>query len=68
MSEALSSYIIKQDIRIHIYIAYSRPNGWTDMADFFLWTRMGVIGLKNRKYFFKIFYSLATLDPPASII
>ena len=25
-------YIIKQDIRIYIYIyvAYSRPNGWTD--------------------------------------
>ena len=26
-------YIIKQDIRIYIYVAYSRPNGWTDWAE-----------------------------------
>ena len=30
-------HAIKQDI--HIYIAYSRPNGWTDWPDFFVDTR-----------------------------
>ena len=35
-------YIIKQDIRI--YVAYSRPNGWTDWAEIFCkhsWMAMG---------------------------
>ena len=40
--------MIKQDIRIYIYIyaAYSRPNGWTDWAEFFCghsWVAGGVI-------------------------
>ena len=30
-------YIIKQDIRIYKYVAYKRPNGWTDWAEFFSW-------------------------------
>ena len=29
-------YIIKQVV--HIYVAYCRPNGWTDWAGIFLWT------------------------------
>ena len=35
-------YIIKQDIRL--YVPYSRPNGWTDWAEFFcghLWVAGG---------------------------
>jgi len=28
-------YIIKQAIRIYIYVAYSRPNGWTGWAEIF---------------------------------
>jgi len=31
-------FIIKQDIRIYIYyiyVAYSRPNDWSDWAEFF---------------------------------
>ena len=30
-------YIIKQDIRIYKYVAYKRPNGWTDWTEFFSW-------------------------------
>ena len=37
--ESLKIYIIKQDIRI--YVPYSRPNGWTDWAEIFLWTLRG---------------------------
>ena len=43
-------YIIKQDICIYINVAYSRSNGWTDWAEFFVDTHGwlgGVIGLKN---------------------
>ena len=29
-------YIIEQDIRIDIYVAHSRPNGWTDLAEIFV--------------------------------
>ena len=28
-------YIIKQDIRIYKYVAYSRQNGWTEWAETF---------------------------------
>ena len=38
---------MKQDIRINV--AYSRPNGWTDWADFFLWTLMGGRGMLKAK-------------------
>ena len=34
-----SIYIIKQDI--HINVAYSRPNGWTEWAEFFVDTVTG---------------------------
>ena len=36
-------FMIKQDI--HIYVAYSRPDGWTDWAEIFLWTLMGDRGV-----------------------
>ena len=26
---------------VNIYVVYSRPNGWTDWAEIFLWTVMG---------------------------
>ena len=44
-SNHLFIYIIKQDI--HIYVAYSRPNGWTDLAGIFCghsWVAGGLIG------------------------
>ena len=28
-------YIIKQDIRIYIHVAYNRSNGWTEWAEIF---------------------------------
>ena len=34
-------YILKQDI-ICIYVAYSRPNGWAEWAEIFLWKLTGV--------------------------
>ena len=37
-------YIIKQDIRI--YVAYSRPNGWTDWAELLLNTHGWPGGVK----------------------
>ena len=40
-------YIIIQDIRVYIYVAFSRPNGWTDWVDFFCgysWVAEDVIG------------------------
>ena len=56
ISVKLLIYIIKQDS--HVYVPSSRPNGWTDWADFFLWTLRGGRGVKkNRKYFFQIFFS-----------
>ena len=52
-------YIIKQDI-MNIYVAYSRPNGWTERAEFFLGTLMGGWGMfqakTNRTFFFKLFF------------
>ena len=54
-------YIIKQDIRIHIYVVYSRPNGWTDWAEIFV--AGGCYRLKKMKKF-----SRATLDHSASFI
>ena len=39
-------YILKQDI-MHIYVAYSRPNSWTEWADIFCghsWVAGGVFG------------------------
>ena len=46
-------YIIKQDIHINIYVAYSRPNGWTDWAEFFCgqsWVAGGCYRLKNSTF------------------
>ena len=40
-------YMTKQDIRIRIYVVYSRPNGWTEWAETFCvhsWWSRGVIG------------------------
>ena len=60
----LKIYIMKQDI--HIYAAYSRPNGWTEWADIFCrhsWVAGGCFGLKiigffqNFNLFFNFFYS-----------
>ena len=47
-------YIVKQDIRICIYIYMLPIAGQTagPIGLIFLWTLMGVKGLKNRKYFF----------------
>ena len=48
---------IKQDI--HIYVAYSRPNGWTDWANFFCghsWLKKIEI-LFSKKILFQIFFS-----------
>ena len=46
--ETIDYHILnKQDIRIYIYVAYSRPNGWTDWADIFWghsWVAGGVLG------------------------
>ena len=59
-----NSQYMKQDI--HIYVAYSRPNGLT-----FLWTLMGGRGVlqANTNFFFlpPFFYPRATKGPPASI-
>ena len=38
-------YIIKQDIHTYKYVPYSRPNGWTKWAEFFLWTLRGFRGV-----------------------
>ena len=47
-------YKIKHDIRIYYkYVAYIRPNGWSDWAEIFFWPG-GVIGKKN-SYFFLFF-------------
>ena len=40
--QVINIYIIKQDIRIYIHVAYNRPNGWTDWAEVF-WGHSGVI-------------------------
>ena len=56
--------IIKQDILIYIYVVYSRPNGWTDWADFFCghsWVagecyRLKKLEFFDPKYFFQKFY------------
>ena len=64
-------YIIKQDS--HIYVPYSRPNGWTDWAEI-LCGHSGVAGgcyrLKNRnffflfeKFFFQIFFFTGNAGP-----
>ena len=50
--QILTIFIIKQDI--HIYVAYSQQNGWTDWAEFFLWTLMdcrGVLKLIKSNFF-----------------
>ena len=39
-------YIKKQDIHINIYVAYSRPNGWTNWTEFFC----GHSGVARRCY------------------
>ena len=44
-------YIIKQNIHIYIYIAYSRPNGWTDGWNF-LW-KLGLKKWFSFQHFFK---------------
>ena len=51
-------YIIKQDI--HIYVPYSRPNGWTEWAEIFCgqsWVAGGCYRLKKLEFFsFKTFF------------
>ena len=72
------TYIIKQDS--HIYVPYSRPNGWTDRAEIFcghLGAVWGGYRLKKSKFFFlenffvknflfKFFFPRATPGPSAS--
>ena len=55
-------YKIKQEI--HVCVAYSRPNSWTEWTEIFCghsWVAGGVIGKKIgcfslKVYFFKIFF------------
>ena len=59
--------MIKQDIRI--YVAYRRPNGWTDWAGFFLLTLMGGGGHRLKQFeFFFIFFPRLTPGPSASFL
>ena len=41
--------LIKQDIRIYIYVAYSWPNGWTEWAEIFLLKITGSRGVSLAK-------------------
>ena len=75
-------YITKQDIRIHIYVAYSRPNGWIDWAGMFWghsWIARECLRLKksnffssNKKkiiiYFLFLFFLRATPGIPANTL
>ena len=48
-------YMIKQDIRIYIYVANSRPNAWNERAEIFCghsWAAGGVIGGKEIQIYF----------------
>ena len=59
----LSFYIIKQDIRI--YVPYSRPNSWTEWAEFFCghtWV-VGCLRLKKIEVFFSTFFSTGNTVP-----
>ena len=62
-----SMYVIKQNIRFYIYIAYSRPNGCTNWAEIFLWALRGGRGLlsakKIRTIFSLIFFSAGNAGP-----
>ena len=61
--------IIKQDS--HIYVPYSRPNGWTDWAEIFCghsWVAWGWYRLKIQKKKISTFFSRATPGPSASFI
>ena len=69
----ISIYIIKQDIRI--YVSYSRPKGWTELANIFCghsWVAGGCYGLKKKtkiifqQFFFNICFPRATSGPSAS--
>ena len=43
-----------------MYFVYSRPNGWTDWAEIFLWTLMGgrgVLKAKEIRFFFQNVFS-----------
>ena len=59
---------------IYIYVAYSRPNGWADWAEFFCgnsWVGGVVIGKKKIEFFstfifFNFFWPRATQGPSAS--
>ena len=55
-------YIIKQGIRIIIYVTDSRPNGWTDWAEILCghsWVAVVCFRLEKNQFFFEI-YSLRT--------
>ena len=62
-------YITKQDIHIYMYVAYSRPNGQTDWADFLCgqsWVAWGCFRLKKSKFFFILFkkkFSTGNAEP-----
>ena len=48
----------KKDIRI--YVAYSRPNGWTDLAKILcghLWVARGCYKIKKSKLFLQFFFN-----------
>ena len=59
-----SIYIIKLDILI--YVPNSRPNGWIEWADIFLWILIGSLGVtkaknkKNSNFIFLTFFSTAS--------
>ena len=49
----------------YIYVAYSRPNGWTDWAEIFLWILMGGRGgyrLNPKDINFKVTVSVILID------
>ena len=44
---------------MNIYVAYGRPNGWTDRAEFFCghsWVAKGCHRLKKSKFYFSTFF------------
>ena len=54
---------------MYIHVEDSRPNGWTDWAEVFLWALRGgrgVLLVKKIKNFLKTFFSRATPGPSVS--
>ena len=49
---------------MHIYVPSGRQTGWTEWANFFLWTLMGSLGVtKANKKIFKFFFSMGYAGP-----